>query len=338
MLSGAIPRASAIVGHRRVQDRRVERLHEERHRDQPRQEPLDRFAWGARSRICDVGRRRRACASPLATRHRRPAAPVSPAFRKIACVAPPPRVDTRGRLSPDANRALLTTWTTTHPRKSDGGFQQNRLKPTAGLQLWHAVGQGQGRARRRPGALGPARTATTAGRPWRRPRPPGPPRVPEAGRRRPPGPAARRTRATGRPRRDAGELSAAPRRGGPPMDRQDRGPYDSPYFTAVVLPRGHELQRPGEDDPHLGAHDRALRDRAHRPRQARPLRGRRPAQAPRRGRPRGRAPADPRLRPRRRCPFETEEAADLARDRRRTSGRSSTAPRPRSTRRRAISW
>jgi hypothetical protein len=38
------------------------------------------------------------------------------------------------------------------------------------------------------------------------------------------------------PRRDTGEYSGAPRRGGPPMDRQDRGPYDSPYFTSAFFP------------------------------------------------------------------------------------------------------
>ena len=37
------------------------------------------------------------------------------------------------------------------------------------------------------------------------------------------------------PRRDAGDYSA-PRRSGPPMDRQDRGPYDSPYFNAFFFP------------------------------------------------------------------------------------------------------
>ncbi|HEY5079757.1 MAG TPA: hypothetical protein VII43_07910, partial [Opitutaceae bacterium] len=38
------------------------------------------------------------------------------------------------------------------------------------------------------------------------------------------------------PRRDAGEYSGVPRRGGPPMDRQDRGPYDSPYFSSAFFP------------------------------------------------------------------------------------------------------
>jgi hypothetical protein len=37
------------------------------------------------------------------------------------------------------------------------------------------------------------------------------------------------------PRRDQGEYSA-PRRSGPSMERQDRGPYDSPYFHAVFFP------------------------------------------------------------------------------------------------------
>jgi hypothetical protein len=37
------------------------------------------------------------------------------------------------------------------------------------------------------------------------------------------------------PRRDSGDY-AAPRRSGPSMDRQDRGPYDSPYFNAVFFP------------------------------------------------------------------------------------------------------
>jgi hypothetical protein len=37
------------------------------------------------------------------------------------------------------------------------------------------------------------------------------------------------------PRRDSGEYSA-PRRSGPAMDRQDRGPYDSPYFNAIFFP------------------------------------------------------------------------------------------------------
>jgi hypothetical protein len=38
------------------------------------------------------------------------------------------------------------------------------------------------------------------------------------------------------PRRDAGEGAGAPRRGGPGGDRQERGPYDSPYFTAAFFP------------------------------------------------------------------------------------------------------
>jgi hypothetical protein len=37
------------------------------------------------------------------------------------------------------------------------------------------------------------------------------------------------------PRRDSGEY-AAPRRNGPGMDRQDRGPYDSPYFNVFFFP------------------------------------------------------------------------------------------------------
>jgi hypothetical protein len=37
------------------------------------------------------------------------------------------------------------------------------------------------------------------------------------------------------PRRDQGEYGA-PRRGAPSMDRQDRGPYDSPYFQAAFFP------------------------------------------------------------------------------------------------------
>jgi hypothetical protein len=37
------------------------------------------------------------------------------------------------------------------------------------------------------------------------------------------------------PRRDSGDYGA-PRRSGPPMDRQDRGPYDSPYFNAAFFP------------------------------------------------------------------------------------------------------
>jgi hypothetical protein len=38
------------------------------------------------------------------------------------------------------------------------------------------------------------------------------------------------------PRRDAGDQGGAPRRGGPGMDRYDRGPYDSPFFDAVFFP------------------------------------------------------------------------------------------------------
>ena len=37
------------------------------------------------------------------------------------------------------------------------------------------------------------------------------------------------------PRREP-EYAAAPRRGGPPMERQDRGPYDSPYFNVAFFP------------------------------------------------------------------------------------------------------
>jgi hypothetical protein len=37
------------------------------------------------------------------------------------------------------------------------------------------------------------------------------------------------------PRRDSGDYGA-PRRSGPAMDRQDRGPYDSPYFNAAFFP------------------------------------------------------------------------------------------------------
>jgi hypothetical protein len=37
------------------------------------------------------------------------------------------------------------------------------------------------------------------------------------------------------PRRDGGDYGA-PRRNGPAMDRQDRGPYDSPYFNAAFFP------------------------------------------------------------------------------------------------------
>ncbi len=40
----------------------------------------------------------------------------------------------------------------------------------------------------------------------------------------------------GGPRRDAGGYSAGPRRGGPAMERQERGPYDSPFFTAAFFP------------------------------------------------------------------------------------------------------
>jgi hypothetical protein len=39
----------------------------------------------------------------------------------------------------------------------------------------------------------------------------------------------------GAPRREQGDYSA-PRRSGPPVDRQERGPYDSPYFNAVFFP------------------------------------------------------------------------------------------------------
>ena len=38
------------------------------------------------------------------------------------------------------------------------------------------------------------------------------------------------------PRRDAGERAGAPRRAGPPAEWQDRGPYDSPYFSAAFFP------------------------------------------------------------------------------------------------------
>jgi hypothetical protein len=38
------------------------------------------------------------------------------------------------------------------------------------------------------------------------------------------------------PRRDMGERTGAPRRGGPAQEWQDRGPYDSPYFNAVFFP------------------------------------------------------------------------------------------------------
>jgi hypothetical protein len=38
------------------------------------------------------------------------------------------------------------------------------------------------------------------------------------------------------PRRDAGEHGGAARRGAPGMDRQDRGPYDSPFFDVAFYP------------------------------------------------------------------------------------------------------
>ena len=44
----------------------------------------------------------------------------------------------------------------------------------------------------------------------------------------------------GGPRRDAGDYNA-PRRSGPGMDRQDRGPYDSPYFHAVFFPEDNSF-------------------------------------------------------------------------------------------------
>ena len=37
------------------------------------------------------------------------------------------------------------------------------------------------------------------------------------------------------PRRDAGDYAPS-RRNGPAMERQDRGPYDSPYFNAAFFP------------------------------------------------------------------------------------------------------
>jgi hypothetical protein len=51
------------------------------------------------------------------------------------------------------------------------------------------------------------------------------------------GPAApHRDAPTDRPqRRDGGDYAAGPRRG-PAMDRQDRGPYESPYFAAAFFP------------------------------------------------------------------------------------------------------
>jgi hypothetical protein len=48
--------------------------------------------------------------------------------------------------------------------------------------------------------------------------------------------AAREPSADRAPRRDPGERAGAPRRGGPPAEWQDRGPYDSPYFSAAFFP------------------------------------------------------------------------------------------------------
>ena len=51
----------------------------------------------------------------------------------------------------------------------------------------------------------------------------------------PPGPAREPSGDRG-PRRDTGERAGAPRRGGPAADWQDRGPYDSAYFSAAFFP------------------------------------------------------------------------------------------------------
>jgi hypothetical protein len=48
--------------------------------------------------------------------------------------------------------------------------------------------------------------------------------------------AAREPSGDRAPRRDPGERAGAPRRGGPPAEWQDRGPYDSPYFSAAFFP------------------------------------------------------------------------------------------------------
>jgi hypothetical protein len=51
----------------------------------------------------------------------------------------------------------------------------------------------------------------------------------------PPGPR-RESQGDRAPRRDPGEHGGASRRGGPGMDRQDRGPYDSPFFDVAFYP------------------------------------------------------------------------------------------------------
>ena len=53
---------------------------------------------------------------------------------------------------------------------------------------------------------------------------------------RPPPPAARVARATADRAATQGDYSTPQRRNGPGMDRQDRGPYDSPYFNAAFFP------------------------------------------------------------------------------------------------------
>jgi hypothetical protein len=51
----------------------------------------------------------------------------------------------------------------------------------------------------------------------------------------PPGAPPRDGQGDRGPRRDSGDY-AAPRRGGPGQERQDRGPYDSPYFNVFFFP------------------------------------------------------------------------------------------------------
>ena len=52
----------------------------------------------------------------------------------------------------------------------------------------------------------------------------------------PGGPPPRDAGADRDPRRDTGGYAGAPRRGAPGMDRQERGPYDSPYFLVSFFP------------------------------------------------------------------------------------------------------
>jgi hypothetical protein len=178
------------------------------------------------------------------------------------------------------------------------------------------------------------RAATTAWAPGVRSRPEGPAGVPQAGGRGPPARRARRGRPGAAQGRRASYAGAPARRAGC-YGAQGQRALRQPLLQRGVLPRGHELQRAREDDPLLGADDRALRDRADGPREAGALRRRRLAQARAGGRPEA-APADLRLRPRR--------PALRGRGRRRgpcperVPPTSSKAARSRSSRRRATSW